>query len=190
MKKSKILVSLILCIVMMFSLCSCAKKTPVAEISMADGTVIYAELYPEIAPITVENFINLANDGFYDGITVHRVVPGFVIQAGDPEGTGMGGSGKNIKGEFSANGVENNLSHKRGVISMARGAYSMDSASSQFFIVHKDSTYLDGDYAAFGRVTQGMDVVDKIATETEVYGGNGEVMSYHQPVITSIKIVD
>lgn len=166
MKKTKILVSLILCIVVMFSLCSCSKKTPVAEISMADGTVIYAELYPEIAPVTVENFINLANDGFYDGITVHRVVPGFVIQAGDPEGTGMGGSGKTIKGEFSANGVENTLSHKRGVLSMARRGDDFDSATSQFFIVLEDSEFLDGNYAAFGMVTEGMNTVDKIATVT------------------------
>ncbi len=161
-----------------------------AVITVENFGEIKIELYGDIAPITVKNFIDLANEGFYDGLTFHRIIKDFMIQGGCPKGDGTGNSGTNIKGEFKNNGIENNLSHKRGVISMARGAYSMDSASSQFFIVHKDSTYLDGDYAAFGRVTQGMDVVDKIATETEVYGGNGEVMSYHQPVITSIKIVD
>ena len=133
------------------------------EIEMENGGVIKLELYPDVAPITVENFVSLAKDGFYDGLIFHRVINGFMIQGGDPEGTGMGGSGKNIKGEFAQNGVENNLSHVRGVISMARSKM-MDSASSQFFIVQSDSTYLDGAYAAFGRVTEGMDVVDEIAS--------------------------
>lgn len=125
--------------------------------------IILVELYPDVAPITVENFQNLVNEKFYDGLIFHRVIKDFMIQGGDPEGTGLGGSSKTIKGEFKNNGVNNNLSHTRGVISMARNSISMDSASSQFFIVQKDSTYLDGDYAAFGKVIAGMDVVDKIA---------------------------
>ena len=126
--------------------------------------IILVELYPDIAPITVENFQNLVNEKFYDGLIFHRVIKDFMIQGGDPEGTGLGGSSKTIKGEFKNNGVNNDLSHTRGVISMARNSISMDSASSQFFIVQKDSTYLDGDYAAFGKVIAGMDVVDKIAS--------------------------
>lgn len=125
--------------------------------------IILIELFPEIAPITVKNFQDLVNEKFYDGLIFHRVVKNFVIQAGDPEGTGFGGSNKTIKGEFKNNGVENNLSHIRGVISMARNTVSMDSASSQFFVVVKDSTNLDGDYAAFGKVIAGLDVVDKIS---------------------------
>ncbi len=124
---------------------------------------IVVKLAPDIAPITVQNFQDLVSQGFYDGLTFHRVINNFMIQGGDPEGDGTGGSGKNIKGEFSANGVQNGLLHTRGVISMARGSYSYDSASSQFFIVHKTSTHLDGQYAAFGNVVYGMDVVDAIA---------------------------
>ena len=136
---------------------------------MENGGVIKLELYHNVAPITVENFVALARDGFYDGLIFHRVIAGFMIQGGDPLGTGLGGSKDNIKGEFSKNGVENNISHVRGVISMARRGHPYydelyyDTASSQFFIVHADSTYLDGSYAAFGRVTEGMDVVDRIA---------------------------
>lgn len=133
------------------------------QIEMEDGDIIKLELYPNIAPITCENFVNLVNEGFYDGLTFHRVIQNFMIQGGDPLGTGMGGSDKTIKGEFSANGVTNPLSHKRGVISMARSA-AKDSASSQFFICQADSTHLDGKYAAFGMVTEGMDVVDAIAS--------------------------
>ena len=133
------------------------------EIEMESGGVIKLELYPDIAPITVDNFVGLAKKGFYDGLIFHRVINGFMIQGGDPDGNGTGGSGKNIKGEFAKNGVPNDISHVRGVISMAR-ARPMDSASSQFFIVQQDSTYLDGSYAAFGRVTEGMDVVDEIAS--------------------------
>lgn len=125
--------------------------------------IILVELYPNVAPITVENFQNLVNEKFYDGLIFHRVIKDFMIQGGDPEGTGLGGSSKTIKGEFKNNGVNNDLSHTRGVISMARNFISMDSASSQFVIVQKDSTYLDGDYATFGKVIAGMDVVDKIA---------------------------
>ena len=132
------------------------------KIIMENGGEIEAELYKDIAPITVENFINLVNEHFYDGLIFHRVIKGFMIQGGDPTGTGMSGSGKNIKGEFKANGVENNLKHVRGVLSMAR-AYDPNSASSQFFIVHQDSTFLDGQYAAFGKVTKGIEVVDEIA---------------------------
>ncbi len=134
------------------------------QIEMEDGGKIVLELYPDIAPITVANFLKLTRSGFYDGLIFHRVISGFMIQGGDPLGTGYGGSDENIKGEFSANGVENNLSHTRGVVSMARGNGDMNSASSQFFIVHKDYPSLDGQYAAFGRVVSGMDVVDKIAS--------------------------
>ena len=129
---------------------------------MANGGVIKLELYPEIAPESVKNFISLANSGFYDGVIFHRVISGFMIQGGDPLGIGMGGPGYCIKGEFALNGVENNLSHERGVISMAR-AMNYDSAGSQFFICHADSAFLDGQYAAFGKVIEGMDVVDEIA---------------------------
>lgn len=132
------------------------------QIEMENGGIIKLELYPEIAPITVENFTTLADEGFYDGLIFHRVISGFMIQGGDPLGTGYGGSDAKIKGEFSDNGVANSVSHVRGVISMARSR-DMDSASSQFFICHADATFLDGQYAAFGRVTEGLDVVDQIA---------------------------
>ena len=148
---------------------------------------IKAELYPDIAPITVENFLTLAKSGFYDGLTFHRIIPGFMIQGGDPLGNGTGGSSKQIKGEFAKNGVENNISHERGIISMAR-AYDKDSASCQFFIVHKDSTFLDGEYAAFGKVVKGMDVVDYIATMTPSEPGSGAVAKIKQPVIKAIFI--
>ena len=133
------------------------------EIDMQSGDYIKLELYTTIAPITVSNFVELCNKGFYDGLIFHRVISGFMIQGGDPTGTGMGGSDKSIKGEFNNNGVINSLSHKRGVISMARNSISMDSASSQFFICHADATFLDGDYAAFGAVIEGIETVDKIA---------------------------
>ena len=141
------------------------KSHPIATITMKDGDVIQLELYPEVAPESVKNFISLANSGFYDGLIFHRVIMGFMIQGGDPLGKGTGGPGYSIKGEFAANGVENDISHVRGVLSMAR-ATSYDSGGSQFFIVHQDSTYLDGQYAAFGRVISGMEVVDKIAKTT------------------------
>ena len=139
-------------------------KTIKAEIELQDGGVIALELYPDIAPISTENFVKLARDGFYDGVIFHRVVPGFVIQGGDPTGTGMGGPGYEIKGEFAANGVKNDLKHTRGVLSMAR-AQHYDSAGSQFFIMVEDAPHLDGQYAAFGKVTAGMDVVDKIVKD-------------------------
>ena len=136
---------------------------PIVTIHMDDDKDIKLELYPEIAPITVENFVKLVKQGFYDGLTFHRIIPGFMIQGGDPEGNGTGGPGWNIKGEFSSNGVKNDLQHKRGVISMAR-AMDPDSAGSQFFIMHADASYLDGQYAAFGKVIDGMDEVDRIAS--------------------------
>ena len=136
---------------------------PMVKIRMADGGVIKAELYPEIAPISVENFIKLAGNGFYNGLTFHRVIPGFMIQGGCPEGTGTGGPGYTIKGEFASNGIRNDLKHTRGVLSMAR-AMAPDSAGSQFFIMHEDAPHLDGQYAAFGKVIEGMDVVDRIAS--------------------------
>ena len=140
---------------------------PIITIQMKDGGVMKAELYPEIAPITVKNFVDLAAKGFYNGLIFHRVIPGFMIQGGDPEGTGMGGPGYTIKGEFSANGVRNDLKHTRGVLSMAR-AYDPNSAGSQFFVMHETSPHLDGEYAAFGKVTEGQDVVDAIAvTQTD-----------------------
>ena len=140
-------------------------QNPVFTITMRNGRQMKGELYPETAPQSVGNFIALANSGFYDGLIFHRVIPGFVIQGGDPKGMGYGGPGYSIKGEFAANGVKNDISHVRGVLSMAR-AQPYDSAGSQFFICHADSTFLDGQYAAFGRVTSGMDVVDKIAATT------------------------
>ena len=139
------------------------KEAVKVTIEMENGGIIKLELYPDVAPITVANFVKLAKEGFYDGLIFHRVILGFMIQGGDPEGTGFGGSSETIKGEFSANGVKNDISHVRGVISMARSK-NMDSASSQFFIVQADSDFLDGNYAAFGRVTDGMDVVDEIAS--------------------------
>ncbi|SCW36791.1 peptidyl-prolyl cis-trans isomerase B (cyclophilin B) [Ruminococcaceae bacterium YRB3002] len=135
---------------------------PIVTIEMKDGGVIKAELYPDIAPISVDNFIKLAGKGFYNGLIFHRVIPGFMIQGGCPEGTGMGGPGYTIKGEFAANGVNNPLKHERGVLSMAR-AMDPNSAGSQFFIMHETSPHLDGQYAAFGKVFEGMDVVDRIA---------------------------
>ena len=142
-------------------------KNPIVTFEMENGDVFKAELYPEIAPNTVKNFISLVNHNFYDGVIFHRVIKGFMIQGGDPEGIGIGGPGYAIKGEFAANGFENNLKHGRGVLSMARSMMP-DSAGSQFFVMHKDSPHLDGQYAAFGRVIEGMDSVDKIAeTKTD-----------------------
>lgn len=158
-------------------------------IDVQDYGTISLELDADTAPISVTNFINLANEGFYDGLTFHRVISGFMIQGGDPNGNGTGGSEKTIKGEFSANGIENDISHVRGVISMAR-ANDPDSGSSQFFIVHEDSTFLDGQYAAFGHVTDGMDVVDAICEAVPVQDNNGTVAAADQPVITAVTVVD
>lgn len=158
-----------------------------AEIKVKDYGTIAVELDPEHAPITVENFVKLAKDGFYDGLTFHRIMEGFMMQGGDPNGNGTGGSEETIKGEFSENGVDNPLSHTRGAISMARSQMP-DSASSQFFIVHEDSPHLNGLYAAFGYVTEGMDVVDKICTEATGQDENGLLPAENQPVIESITI--
>ena len=158
-------------------------------IDVKDYGTISLELDADTAPISVTNFINLAKDGFYDGLTFHRIISGFMIQGGDPKGNGTGGSDQTIKGEFSENGVENDISHVRGTISMAR-ANDPDSASSQFFIVHEDSTFLDGQYAAFGHVTDGMDVVDAICENTHVQDNNGTVKADDQPVITSVTVID
>ncbi|WP_027203667.1 peptidylprolyl isomerase [Butyrivibrio fibrisolvens] len=144
-----------------------SNQNPIVTITMESGDVIKAELYPEIAPNTVNNFISLINKGFYNGVIFHRVIRGFMLQGGDPEGTGMGGPGYSIKGEFSHNGFKNDLKHTPGVLSMARTMIP-DSAGSQFFIMHKDAPHLDGEYAAFGKVTEGMDVVNTIAeTQTD-----------------------
>lgn len=159
------------------------------EIEIADYGTISLELDADTAPISVTNFINLANDGFYDGLTFHRIIKDFMIQGGDPQGNGMGGADQNIKGEFASNGIENGISHVRGVISMAR-SMDPDSASSQFFIVHQDSTFLDGEYAAFGHVTEGIEIVDKICDDTPVQDDNGTVSSEDQPVITAIRVID
>ena len=150
---------------------------------------IKVELDADTAPISVTNFVNLAKKGFYDGLTFHRIIDGFMIQGGDPSGDGTGGSDETIKREFSDNGVENNISHVRGTISMARSSEN-DSASSQFFIVQSDSTYLDGQYAGFGTVTSGMDIVDKICKDTPVTDSNGTVEKENQPVIEKITVKD
>ena len=160
-----------------------------AVIDVKDYGVIKVELNADEAPITVTNFVKLAKDGFYDGLTFHRIINGFMIQGGDPEGNGTGGSDETIKGEFSANGVDNVLKHTRGAISMAR-SQDYDSASSQFFIMHETNDSLDGQYAVFGYVYEGMDVVDKIATSVPVTDNNGTVEAQNQPVINSIKITD
>lgn len=159
------------------------------EIDIKDYGKITLELDADTAPATVTNFIHLAKDGFYDGLTFHRIISGFMIQGGDPLGNGTGGSDKEIKGEFSSNGVENDIPHVRGVISMAR-SNAPDSASSQFFIVHEDSTFLDGNYAAFGHVTEGIEIVDKICEDTPVQDNNGTVSPEDQPSITSIRVLD
>ena len=160
-----------------------------AEIDIQDYGTITVELDGDIAPITVQNFMDLANDGFYDGLTFHRIIAGFMMQGGDPNGNGTGGSENTIKGEFSANGVENSLSHTRGAISMAR-SQAYDSASSQFFICHADSTFLDGQYACFGYVTDGMDVVDAVCEAAQPTDDNGTIPADQQPVITAIRITD
>lgn len=160
-----------------------------AEIVVKNYGTIALELDADVAPITVANFANLVNEGFYNGLTFHRIISGFMIQGGDPLGNGTGGSSKTIKGEFASNGVKNSISHVRGTISMARSSMP-NSASSQFFIVHKDSTFLDGQYAAFGTVTSGIDVVDKICADTAVEDDNGTVAKNNQPVIEKITMID
>lgn len=170
---TKKIISMIMAVALCLSFAACTGSdksadysndtNPVAEIVMSDGGVIKVELYPEAAPNTVNNFISLANSGFYDGLTFHRIIPGFMIQGGDPVGDGTGGPGYGVAGEFEDNGFENSLKHTRGVISMAR-TQSYDSAGSQFFIMVADTPSLDGQYAAFGKVTEGMDVVDRIVS--------------------------
>lgn len=165
-------------------------KKPIVTIEMENGGKIVLELYPTKAPETVNNFVNLIKKGFYDGLIFHRTIPGFMIQGGDPEGTGMGGPGYGIKGEFSNNGVNNTISHLRGIVSMARSSMP-DSAGSQFFIVTEDSTYLDGQYAAFGSVIEGMDVVDKIVKTRVVtrspFGG-GKDRPVDPPVMKKVTV--
>ena len=162
------------------------EKNPIATMEVEGFGTIKIELYPDMAPNTVTNFIRLANRGVYDGLTFHRVVPDFMIQGGDPNGDGTGGSEETIKGEFSDNGVENPLKHTRGALSMAR-SQDNDSASSQFFIVQKTASHLDGQYAVFGYVYEGMDIVDKICDDVQVEDNNGTVAKENQPVIESIR---
>lgn len=173
-------------------LASCKEKTVRVAMEVQDFGTIQLELYPEKAPETVANFEKLVKAGFYDGLTFHRIIKGFMIQGGDPKGDGTGGSDETIKGEFTANGfTKNDLSHKRGVISMAR-SMSYDSASSQFFIVHEDSDFLDGQYAAFGRVTDGMDVVDAIAN-VQVKSGVGDSspsVPLNKVIITRVYMIE
>ena len=165
-----------------------------AEMKIKDYGTVKLELDADTAPVTVANFAKLVNEGFYDGLTFHRIIKDFVVQGGDPKGDGTGGSKETIKGEFESNGVDNNISHKKGVISMAR-SNDYDSGSSQFFIVLKDSTYLDGQYAAFGKVTEGMEHIDKICADvivkgTQAVSQQGAVQKDQQPVIESIKMTD
>lgn len=160
-----------------------------AEMQVKEYGTITVELDADAAPVTVTNFVNLVKDGFYDGLTFHRIMDGFMIQGGDPNGDGTGGADETIKGEFSSNGVENEISHTRGTISMAR-AQDPDSASSQFFIVHEDSTFLDGEYAAFGHVTSGIEIVDQICKDVPAEDDNGTVKAENQPVIEKITVTD
>lgn len=193
MKKFRFLLGIVLIPLLFLTGCSSDEETLTgkhhAEIVVQDYGTIKVELDADQAPITVQNFIDLANSGFYDGLTFHRIIEGFMIQGGDPNGDGTGSSGHTIRGEFTQNGVNNTLSHTRGAISMARSS-AMNSASSQFFIVHEDSTYLDGSYAVFGYVTEGMDVVDAIATSVTAEDSNGTVAKENQPVIKKITIID
>ena len=159
------------------------------NINIKDKGTIKAELDADAAPITVTNFVKLVKDGFYDGLTFHRIIEGFMMQGGDPTGTGMGNAGQTIAGEFASNGVENPISHTRGTISMARSGQP-DSASCQFFIMHQDGTYLDGDYAAFGHVTEGMEIVDDICENTTGQDSNGIIPEENRPVIESIEYVE
>ena len=159
-------------------------ENPKIRITMENGDIMEAELYKDVAPITVDNFISLVKKHFYDGLIFHRVIPGFMIQGRCPEGTGMGGPGYSIKGEFSSNGIKNDLKHTEGVLSMAR-AYNPDSAGSQFFIMHKAAPHLDGQYAAFGKLTSGLEVVDKIANVARDYHDR----PYEDQKIKTIEII-
>lgn len=195
--KLKKIIYIITSLLLIFFIIGCSSDSNTNNLSGKHHVKIEVEKYGTIeveldadeAPITVTNFINLVKDNFYDGLTFHRIIDGFMIQGGDPNGNGTGGSKNTIKGEFAANGVNNNISHKRGVISMARSDYN-DSASSQFFIVHKDSPHLDGQYAAFGHVTSGMEIVDKICDDVKVEDDNGTVLKENQPIINKIEYID
>lgn len=193
MKLKKILALSLCALLALFCLAGCNSSQGIgthhAEITVKDMGVITVELDGDTAPITVQNFIDLANEGFYDGLTFHRIIDGFMIQGGDPKGDGSGGTDQNIKGEFSENGVKNDISHVRGTVSMAR-SNDYNSASSQFFIVQSDSTFLDGQYAGFGHVTSGMDIVDQICKDAQTEDSNGTVSWWNQPKITSIRILD
>lgn len=164
--------------------------TVYVEMEIEDYGKVVLELDGAEAPITVTNFVNLVNSKFYDGVTFHRIMDGFMVQGGDPTGTGFGGSGKTIKGEFAQNGVDNSISHKTGVISMARSSASMDSASSQFFICVADDEFLDGSYAAFGHVSEGMDVIMQIAKDAEPVDDNGTIPAENQPKISYMKVIE
>ncbi|MBQ4584360.1 MAG: peptidylprolyl isomerase [Bacilli bacterium] len=186
---------ILLIIVACFMLAGCNSKKDellsgyhYVEIDIKDYGVITAKLNADIAPITVTNFINLANEGFYDGLTFHRIIDGFMMQGGDPKHDGTGGSEQTIKGEFKQNGVYNGLSHIKGALSMARSE-DMDSASSQFFIVQEDSLHLDGSYAVFGYVTEGIEIVDKICADAKPIDNNGTIKYENQPIINSIKVI-
>lgn len=201
MKKGLFIIS---CVLLVFVLVGCGNKekdeTKKEEdkymsgkhnvaIEIEEYGTIEVELDADVAPITVTNFIKLVKEGFYDGLTFHRIIEGFMIQGGDSLGNGTGGSDENITGEFSANGYNNTILHKRGVISMAR-SMTYNSASSQFFIMHQDAPSLDGKYAAFGHVTSGIEIVDKICEDTQVEDDNGTVLKENQPRIKSIKVID
>lgn len=196
--KKVIRLVLVMACVMLFCACGKAEEEVsdetylsgkyVVDIVIQDEGTIRVELDADAAPITVTNFVNLVEEGFYDGLTFHRIIEGFMMQGGDPMGNGQGGADKTIKGEFKANGVENPLSHTRGAISMAR-AKQYNSASSQFFIMHEDYTGLDGQYACFGYVIEGMEIVDNICQNAQVIDNNGTVLPENQPVITSITLV-
>lgn len=187
------ILTIALSVALLMPMAACAEDEAVAtawvQIDVQDYGTITAELYGEVAPITVNNFLKLVDEGFYNGLTFHRIISGFMIQGGDPLGNGTGGSSENIKGEFASNGVENPISHVRGVLSMAR-ANDPDSASSQFFIMHADADYLDGNYAAFGRVLSGIEVVDAICENTPAAPDTGSVDRADQPVITSITRIE
>lgn len=199
----KRVISFLLLTVLALGLCACGKTAPApaaaeveqfqnlrhAEITIRDYGTVKLELDEGSAPITVANFCKLAQDGFYDGLTFHRIMDGFMIQGGDPKGNGTGGSDEKIRGEFSQNGVSNPISHVKGVISMARSK-DPNSASSQFFITVADATFLDGSYAAFGRVTEGMEILEQIAKDAKPVDNNGTIPPEQQPVIESVVIID
>ncbi len=185
---------IILSVLFIATTASCKPKeennNPKVVLNISNGKQIKIELYPDIAPVTVENFLSLVDDGFYTNAFFHRIIDGFMIQGGDPLGNGTGGSSKSIKGEYNANGFQNNLKHERGVISMARSPYDYNSARSQFFIVQTTYPSLDGLYASFGKVIKGIEIVDKICKETKVEDDNGTTLKENQPVITKVYIVD